>query len=220
MAHYRLWTVQMAKARHLKEGIHLLDTTAKSGIPAFAPSYSNVMRYKDGQLSKEEYTELYLAKMTQSQLSHPDAWQQLLNHTNVAVACYCTPGKFCHRHLFWSLMKAYLEERGHTAEYKGEYSGPQYYDKVPEAVVSIPHEVTIVPFYGKEDVLSAFSPHGYTVKGVTFKWDEQFMMYCKAMLFGDTFIAGEIMKATTPMGCKILGRRVKPYDDNLWKARR
>ena len=45
---------------------------------------------------------------------------------------------------------------------------------------------------------------------------EQYMMYCKAALFGDADIAVKIMKTSDPKIIKSLGRKVKNYDDKLW----
>jgi hypothetical protein len=49
---------------------------------------------------------------------------------------------------------------------------------------------------------------------------EQAMMYGKAVLMGDEATADKIIKASTPRACKILGRQVKPWNEELWKAER
>jgi ribA/ribD-fused uncharacterized protein len=60
-------------------------------------------------------------------------------------------------------------------------------------------------FFGKENPLSNWHPAKFVVNGVKFCNNEQFMMYCKAKLFGDEFIAGEILLATEPLDHKLLG---------------
>jgi len=59
----------------------------------------------------------------------------------------------------------------------------------------------------------------FTVKGIRFNCGEQYMMYSKAMLFGDVSTGQKIMKTPDPRRQKQLGREVKGYDDNVWKAR-
>jgi ribA/ribD-fused uncharacterized protein len=221
MATYFIWTVQIYRAGNLKEqGIHLLNTTAKDGVRAFAPSFNDVMLYKEGKLSQTQYTDIYLHRMKDSREKNPADWKRLQEHEKVAVACYCSPGKFCHRHLFIHDMKADLEARGHEVKLMGELNGPDYSPVAPKAVVSIPRDVVIVPFYSKHDLLSNHHPSGFTIKGVTFAHVEQFMMYCKAMLFNDKLQAGRILAESNPQGCKILGRGVRPYDEKLWAAKR
>jgi ribA/ribD-fused uncharacterized protein len=51
------------------------------------------------------------------------------------------------------------------------------------------------------------------------------MMYQKAMLFGDTAVADEVMaiNSTTPASMKTvkgLGRKVTPFDEERWNAER
>ena len=45
---------------------------------------------------------------------------------------------------------------------------------------------------------------------------EQFMMYCKAMLFKDLDIADQILRETKPSIHKSLGRVVKNFDPQIW----
>lgn len=218
---YQIWTVQLYRVKGLEDkGIHVLDTTAKSGIRAFAPDFNDVMLYKEGKLSKAQYTDIYLRRIAQSEQDNPKEWKRLNNYKKVAVACYCAPGKFCHRHLFIQKHKAHLEAQGHEVILMGEINGVQYYDEMPKSVVSNPVERKIIPFYSYQDLLSNHHPTGVTIKGVTFKHIEQFMMYCKAMLFNDKLQAGLILKEPNPQGCKVLGRGVRPFDEKLWAAKR
>jgi hypothetical protein len=51
-----------------------------------------------------------------------------------------------------------------------------------------------------------------------FKTSEQYMMYHKALLMGDTEIADETLKAETPGEAKGLGRKVKGFDQEKWNS--
>jgi hypothetical protein len=117
-----VWTVQMGKRHAVKAaGIQLLDITAMSGIKEFAPDYGEVMRYKRGETSQEEYTELYIQRMRYTLRSKPLVWEQLKSYEQVALACYCRAGEFCHRHIFLDLMTKYLHQYGYTIKYMGEF---------------------------------------------------------------------------------------------------
>jgi hypothetical protein len=118
---YHIWTVQMSKWRLVKErGIAFLDITAKSGIAAFAPDFNDVMRYKRGELFEGEYTKIYLERMARSKIVCPRYWRSLNRRPEIALACYCKAGVFCHRHLFKKLMQEELEQQGFTVIQEGE----------------------------------------------------------------------------------------------------
>ena len=56
--------------------------------------------------------------------------------------------------------------------------------------------------------------------GITFPTAEHYMMYKKAMLFGDTGVALKILAATTPRQVKALGRKVANFSDAVWDQHR
>ena len=117
----QLWTIQLARWRIAeKQNIPLIDTTAKSGIHTFAPLWSDVKAYKEGILSEVEYTDRYLELMRQSYRRTPDVWHSLIARDQVAIACYCTPGKFCHRHLLKDILDKLCTHRQISFEYRGE----------------------------------------------------------------------------------------------------
>jgi ribA/ribD-fused uncharacterized protein len=74
-------------------------------------------------------------------------------------------------------------------------------------------------FWKTEDVFSNWHPATFTDyrDNVTYNCSEQFMMRYKALLFGDTETAEQIMKETTPREQKRLGRLVKGFDMTIWK---
>lgn len=116
-----LYTVQLAKHRLVKaKGIYLLDATAKTGIEAFAPTKSNVWRYKKGELSEADYTDLYMRKLRSTHHQNIAHWNALLTHQKLAIGCYCPPGVFCHRHLLRDAVAGFLRSKGKTVVYLGE----------------------------------------------------------------------------------------------------
>lgn len=89
-------------------------------MSAFAPDFANVMAYKRGEMSEAEYTVQYKHRMRQSLSTEPEKWEQLKEHKEVALACYCASGQFCHRHLFADMMARYLEKEGFKVVQMGE----------------------------------------------------------------------------------------------------
>lgn len=49
---------------------------------------------------------------------------------------------------------------------------------------------------------------------------EQWMMYHKALLFGDTTVASQILNTRLPRDIKELGRQVKGFDERVWTSNR
>lgn len=117
----QLWTIQMGKWRlALAQGIYLLDSTVKSGVAAFAPTWEIVGAVKAGEITEQQYTEQYLLLMRESFRRQPEQWQALEGYPSIAVACYCKPGKFCHRHLLADMLTKYFTSRNIPVEFRGE----------------------------------------------------------------------------------------------------
>lgn len=119
-----LFTVQMSRWRQLKAAnIELIDTTVKTGERAFAPTWDMVMGHKTGELSNEQYTEAYLNMMRQSYNYNRDIWDRLLlSSGDVAIACYCSPGAFCHRHILKDILEKVCVSRNIPFLYYGEFT--------------------------------------------------------------------------------------------------
>lgn len=117
-----VWTIQLGKWRLAKQReIALLNITAGSGVQAFAPDFELVKRFKRHEMSEDDYTDEYVRRMAQSRKLFPKIWEQLNDKDQVALACYCRAGDYCHRRLFVPLMKSYLqEEHDRELTYKGE----------------------------------------------------------------------------------------------------
>lgn len=117
-----LYTIAIPQWRKAKErGIELFDITVKSGYKPFAPYDDVLWAYKRGEVSDEEYTQLYLEKLRKRFIEAPEDFQQFLEKSGpVAVACYCRAGKFCHRHLFVGFIQEVADDNGYTVRYAGE----------------------------------------------------------------------------------------------------
>ncbi|WP_017812971.1 NADAR family protein [Paenibacillus shenyangensis] len=71
-------------------------------------------------------------------------------------------------------------------------------------------------FYRSESPFSQWYPAVFVVGEHTFDSAEQYMMYGKAMLFGDQEIATRILTAKQPRQQKQLGRQVQRFDKAVW----
>ena len=64
--------------------------------------------------------------------------------------------------------------------------------------------------------LSQWQRSPFVVGGVAFTHAEQFMMYAKALLFGDRDAAAAVLDAPTPREQQAIGRAVRGYDEAVW----
>ena len=71
-------------------------------------------------------------------------------------------------------------------------------------------------FWKAESPFSQWHPSKFTVDGILYGCAEQYMMYQKAILFGDDATAQQILKTDVPWKQKYLGRRVKNFDEAIW----
>lgn len=71
-------------------------------------------------------------------------------------------------------------------------------------------------FWNNRTPFSNWYPSVFTVDGTTFTRGEQYMMYMKAVVFGDMSTADLIMLTDDPQTQKNLGRQVRNYDDAVW----
>ena len=66
--------------------------------------------------------------------------------------------------------------------------------------------------------LSNWYPSPFTVEKKNFSSMEQFMMYRKAICFGDEAVAKNILSTDDASQIKALGRQVKNYDEHIWNG--
>ena len=81
--------------------------------------------------------------------------------------------------------------------------------------------MNIVCFHNPDEdngYLSNWYPSPFTVDGVAFSSMEQFMMYRKAICFGDEAVAAQILSTSDVAEIKFLGRQVSNYDESMWNG--
>ena len=64
--------------------------------------------------------------------------------------------------------------------------------------------------------LSQWHHAPFVIGGIRFTHGEQFMMYAKALLFGDRAAAQHILTAATPREQQAIGRTVQGFDEAIW----
>lgn len=80
----------------------------------------------------------------------------------------------------------------------------------------------VIGFYGKDNEYGCFSnffPCDFQIDGQVFHWSEQYLMLQKALLFGDSEIAEQIMLVDSPLAAKRLGKRVADFDSQVWNEK-
>lgn len=116
-----LYTVQLGQWRKVRKlEVELIDTTTKSGNPAFAPGWDIVLPYKAGEITEAQYTAIYMERMALSRVQNTADWDAVVALDRAAIACFCRAGKFCHRHLLIPLFINHGAAQGVTCELKGE----------------------------------------------------------------------------------------------------
>ncbi|HEU0030753.1 MAG TPA: NADAR family protein [Kofleriaceae bacterium] len=75
-------------------------------------------------------------------------------------------------------------------------------------------------FFTEASPFSQWYRCAFTADGHAFGCAEQYMMHGKALLFGDPEVAAKILAADHPRQHKALGRKVKNFDDAVWKRER
>lgn len=58
---------------------------------------------------------------------------------------------------------------------------------------------------------------GFHLNGREFVCAEQYMMFCKALLFGDQDVASRILASRSAREQKVLGRQVHGFDESTWQ---
>lgn len=78
--------------------------------------------------------------------------------------------------------------------------------------------------YGRRQIgkgcLSQWYDAAFELEGVHYLSTEQYMMAAKARLFGDTATRARILAEPDAAGARMLGRRVRPFDEAVWQAAR
>lgn len=64
--------------------------------------------------------------------------------------------------------------------------------------------------------LSNWYPAAFTLNGMRFSSTEQYMMYRKCMIFGDTVSAAAVMKTDDPAAHQAIGKNASGFNRTLW----
>ena len=81
--------------------------------------------------------------------------------------------------------------------------------------------MAVICFYNPDEengYLSNWYPSPFTLDSVAFSSMEQYMMYRKAVCFGDDKVAAQILVTEDVAEIKTLGRLVSGYDESLWNG--
>ena len=70
------------------------------------------------------------------------------------------------------------------------------------------------------ECLSQWAPSPFVLDDVRFATAEHYMMWRKAMLFGDERTAARVLEAGHPKQAKDLGRQVRGFDERVWAGAR
>jgi uncharacterized protein YeaO (DUF488 family) len=122
-----LYTVQLSQVKTLPPQTMIIDITVQSSKPPwniFAPTWEMVKDFKGGRISENQYTEQYMNLMRTRYKDNKEVFQQVIQIAmtgDVALACYCPPEAFCHRHLLKNIFMS-IEPR---LQYQREVIPPQ-----------------------------------------------------------------------------------------------
>jgi len=72
-------------------------------------------------------------------------------------------------------------------------------------------------FWKSDSPFSQWYPAVFVIDEVRFNSAEQYMMYRKAMLFGDEEMAQRILSAPSPQTQKALGKNVRHFVESVWE---
>lgn len=119
-----VFTLQLSRWREARNrDVVVMDTSVKTGFSIFKPTWDMVMGYKSGQISEAQYTEQYLALMNASWKNpeqRPKWLTTIESDEPTAIACFCKPGDFCHRHLLVGIFERLCKARNLDFFYYGE----------------------------------------------------------------------------------------------------
>lgn len=85
------------------------------------------------------------------------------------------------------------------------------------------NSMSVIGFHNPDEpygFMSNWYLSDFSVDGIDFTSMEQYMMYRKAMLFGDAAIAAQILGTNDVAQIKALGRMVSNYNDSVWNGMR
>jgi uncharacterized protein YeaO (DUF488 family) len=87
-----------------------IDTTVKSGVKLFAPTWQIVMDHKNGLIDDQQYISMYLKILNKNYNENKQVFDYYFKNTKaVVLMCYCPANAFCHRTILssWLVGKDY-----------------------------------------------------------------------------------------------------------------
>ena len=102
-----------------------------------------------------------------------------------------------------------------------KYGIQDIYNLPPELVgykVAQEEDNEFIAFQGELSPYSNFHHAKFVIDNHTYHSSEQWIQYKKAMLFGDTFTANQILTTSTPLEAKRLGYQINGFDPQRWKS--
>lgn len=104
LSNIHIYTSYFGNLKNISNPIAIVAKTPKfynnKQYKELAPNYNIVMDYKNGKISKSDYTTLYYEQIL-SKFAPLILVQNLLNlfGNNITLLCYEKPGEFCHRRI-------------------------------------------------------------------------------------------------------------------------
>ena len=86
-------------------------------------------------------------------------------------------------------------------------------------MASVKSNRNVILFWQKAHRFSQFHPARFVVEEIEYSCGEQYMMHQKAVVFGDKEMAQNILKETKPKKMKQFGRKVRNFDDAVWRIK-
>ena len=121
-----------------KLGLVPINTTRKSGDPAFAPTWELLTLYLSGAVKEEEYTARFTEQMRESFQINKKRWVELCaSKRPIAIYCYCKHGCFCHRRILVTMLSKVCDWLFMEFKYHGEIIGVENEELVLQAVEPI-----------------------------------------------------------------------------------
>jgi len=117
-----LYTTQIAKIHLLPKIIEPIDITVKSAVPPwniFAPTWEMVSNFKSKKVDEVFFTDSYYFLMRSRYKKDKAVFRKIIDkafYGNVALACYCPAGSFCHRYLLVEILQKIFPQ----LKYRGE----------------------------------------------------------------------------------------------------
>ena len=90
-------------------------------------------------------------------------------------------------------------------------------DPLKPANVATPSKGNLLAFFTAASPLSNHHPSPFTVNTAKYSSMEQYIMYQKCLLFGDTDNGVKVMQTDDPVKQKAIGKKVANFDKNQWE---